>query len=59
MSDEEPSLIGKIKDKLIRSKQEWAEQGRLITGRPDMMTTTSLSTWITSTTTFRVSMWPS
>ena len=38
MSDDEegPSLIGKIKDKLIRSKQDWAGQGRLITGRPDM-----------------------
>jgi DMSO/TMAO reductase YedYZ molybdopterin-dependent catalytic subunit len=38
MSDDEekPGLIGKIKDKLIRSKQEWAEQGRLITGRPDL-----------------------
>src|SRR5260370_31207302 len=31
-----PGLIGKIKEKLIRSKQEWAEQGRLITGRPDL-----------------------
>ena len=36
MSEDEPSLIGKIKDKLIRSKQDWAEQGRLITGRPDL-----------------------
>ncbi len=27
---------GRIKDKLIRSKEEWARQGRLITGRPDM-----------------------
>jgi DMSO/TMAO reductase YedYZ molybdopterin-dependent catalytic subunit len=26
---------GKIKDKLIRSKQEWAEEGRLLTGMPD------------------------
>ena len=33
--DATPSLIGKIKDKLIRSKQEWAAEGRLITGRPD------------------------
>lgn len=37
MSDEEsPDLIGKIKEKLIRSKEKWAEEGRLITGRPDM-----------------------
>jgi DMSO/TMAO reductase YedYZ molybdopterin-dependent catalytic subunit len=34
--DQSPGLIGKIKDKLIRSKQEWAAEGRLITGRPDM-----------------------
>ena len=26
---------GRIKDKLIRSKQEWAKEGRLLTGRPD------------------------
>jgi DMSO/TMAO reductase YedYZ molybdopterin-dependent catalytic subunit len=37
MSDEEkPSLLGAIKDKLIRSKEKWAEEGRLITGRPDL-----------------------
>jgi DMSO/TMAO reductase YedYZ molybdopterin-dependent catalytic subunit len=38
MSDdnESPSLIGQIKDKLIRSKEKWAEEGRAITGRPDM-----------------------
>ena len=37
MSDggEKPNLIGKIKDKLIRSKEKWAEEGRLLTGRPD------------------------
>lgn len=34
--DEKPTLFGKIKDKLIRSKQDWAAQGRAITGRPDM-----------------------
>jgi DMSO/TMAO reductase YedYZ molybdopterin-dependent catalytic subunit len=34
--DDQPSLIGKIKDKLIRSKQEWAADKRLITGRPDL-----------------------
>jgi DMSO/TMAO reductase YedYZ molybdopterin-dependent catalytic subunit len=33
--DEKPTLLGKIKDKLIRSKQEWAAEGRAITGRPD------------------------
>ena len=26
---------GRIKDKLIRSKQEWAKEGRLLTGMPD------------------------
>src|SRR5260370_22053335 len=37
MSDDEakPALIGKIKDKLISSKQEWAKEGRLLTGMPD------------------------
>ena len=32
---ERPSPIGQIKDKLIRSKEKWAEEGRLITGMPD------------------------
>ncbi len=32
---DKPGLIGQIKDKLIRSKQEWAREGRLITGAPD------------------------
>src|ERR1700710_1105087 len=39
MSDdnpEKPSLTGRIKDKLIRSKEEWAKEGRLLTGRPVM-----------------------
>jgi DMSO/TMAO reductase YedYZ molybdopterin-dependent catalytic subunit len=31
-----PGLIGQIKDKLIASKEEWAKEGRLLTGRPDM-----------------------
>lgn len=36
MSDDgKPDLIGKIKDKLIRSKEKWAADGRLITGAPD------------------------
>jgi DMSO/TMAO reductase YedYZ molybdopterin-dependent catalytic subunit len=33
--DEKPNLIGQIKDKLIRTKEEWAREGRLLTGRPD------------------------
>jgi len=33
---DKPTLLGAIKDKLIRSKEKWAEEGRLITGRPDM-----------------------
>ncbi|MBS0272909.1 MAG: molybdopterin-dependent oxidoreductase, partial [Proteobacteria bacterium] len=32
---EEPNLIGKIKDKLIRSKEKWAQEGRLLTGHSD------------------------
>lgn len=33
MSDEyKPGLIGQIKDKLITSKQQWAKDGRLLTG---------------------------
>jgi DMSO/TMAO reductase YedYZ molybdopterin-dependent catalytic subunit len=35
MSNDKPGLLGKIKDKLIRSKEEWAREGRLLTGRPD------------------------
>lgn len=34
--EERPSLTGEIKEKLIRSKEKWAEEGRLITGRPDL-----------------------
>ncbi len=33
--DDQPTLIGKIRDKLIRSKEKWAEEGRLITGHAD------------------------
>lgn len=37
MADEnKPNLIGEIKEKLIRTKKRWAEQGRLLTGRPDL-----------------------
>jgi DMSO/TMAO reductase YedYZ molybdopterin-dependent catalytic subunit len=31
-----PGGIGPIKDKLIRAKEKWAEEGRLLTGRPDL-----------------------
>ena len=34
--NDKPNLIGKIKDKLIRSKEKWAAEGRLLTGRPDL-----------------------
>jgi DMSO/TMAO reductase YedYZ molybdopterin-dependent catalytic subunit len=34
-NSEKPGLLGQIKDKLIRSKEEWAKEGRLLTGRPD------------------------
>src|SRR5208282_5267787 len=30
-----PGLIGRVKEKLIRSKEKWAEQGRLLTGKSD------------------------
>lgn len=33
---DKPDLIGKIKDKLIRSKEKWAEEGRLLTGEADL-----------------------
>jgi DMSO/TMAO reductase YedYZ molybdopterin-dependent catalytic subunit len=32
---EKPGFIGQIRDKLIRSKEDWAKEGRLLTGRPD------------------------
>lgn len=31
-----PELIGQVRDKLIRSKEKWAEEGRLLTGRTDL-----------------------
>ena len=34
--DDNPPLTGQIKDKLIRFKQRWAEQGRLLTGHADV-----------------------
>lgn len=33
--DDDPNLLGRIKDKLIRSKQKTAEEGRHLTGAPD------------------------
>ena len=38
MSDDDPDkpdIIGNVKDKLIRSKERWAEEGRLLTGISD------------------------
>lgn len=32
MSDDAPSLLGRLKEKLIDSKRKWAEDGRLLTG---------------------------
>ncbi|HXV23469.1 MAG TPA: sulfite oxidase-like oxidoreductase [Alphaproteobacteria bacterium] len=32
MGGKEPGLIGRIKDKLVESKQKWAREGRLLTG---------------------------
>jgi DMSO/TMAO reductase YedYZ molybdopterin-dependent catalytic subunit len=32
---EKPTLLGQIKDKLIRTKEGWAREGRLLTGAPD------------------------
>ncbi len=33
MNDEDATLLGKIKDKLIASKEKWAKEGRSLTGR--------------------------
>jgi len=33
MSDDDVTLFGKLKNKLIDSKQKWAESGRLLTGK--------------------------
>ena len=32
MADDEPRLIGRIKEKLIGAKEQWAREGRLLTG---------------------------
>ena len=34
--DEKPEDIGPVKGKLIRTKQEWAEKGRALTGKADL-----------------------
>lgn len=34
MSEDNAGLFGQIKDKLIASKEKWAREGRLLTGRP-------------------------
>jgi DMSO/TMAO reductase YedYZ molybdopterin-dependent catalytic subunit len=31
-----PDPAGKINEKLVRSKEKWAKEGRLLTGRPDL-----------------------
>ena len=33
MADDDVTLSGEIKDKLVDSKQKWAEEGRLLTGK--------------------------
>ncbi|MBU6297492.1 MAG: sulfite oxidase-like oxidoreductase [Alphaproteobacteria bacterium] len=33
--DDKPDLIGRSKGKLVRTKEKWAEERRLLTGRPD------------------------
>jgi len=35
MADKPDALIGKVKEKLIQSKEKWAEEGRLLTGQQD------------------------
>ena len=34
---EKPDIVGGVKDKLIRSKEKWAEEGRLLTGTADLI----------------------
>ena len=33
MAEDDVTLFGKLKNKLIDSKQKWAEEGRLLTGK--------------------------
>ncbi len=35
MADDQPPIKGEIKEKLIKTKQEWAKEGRLLTGKAD------------------------
>jgi len=35
MADDGITLIGKLKEKLVATKQQWAKDGRLLTGRPN------------------------
>jgi DMSO/TMAO reductase YedYZ molybdopterin-dependent catalytic subunit len=32
VADDKPTMLGRIRDKLIASKQQWAKEGRLLTG---------------------------
>ena len=32
MAEKEPGVLGRIKEKLVESKQKWAREGRLLTG---------------------------
>ncbi|MGH6952840.1 MAG: sulfite oxidase-like oxidoreductase [Alphaproteobacteria bacterium] len=34
MTDDEPGVLGRVKEKLVRAKERWAREGRLLTGRP-------------------------
>ena len=33
MTEKNPTLFGKVREKLIRRKEEWAKEGRLLTGQ--------------------------
>jgi DMSO/TMAO reductase YedYZ molybdopterin-dependent catalytic subunit len=35
--DDKPELVRRIRDKLIRSKEKWAEEGRLLAGKSDII----------------------
>ncbi len=35
MADDGITLIGRLKEKLVATKQQWAREGRLLTGRPN------------------------
>ena len=42
---ERADLVGQIKDKLIRAKEKWADEGRLLTGRPDLGHVKDVKNW--------------